>query len=105
MKMTIGSQIFTATLYDNPAAARLKAMFPLTLEMIELNGNEKYFHLSTNLPTDASNPGTIRAGDLMLWGSIAWCFSTKHSRRLTVTQDSGASKIHLSFCLPSVQEI
>ena len=26
------------------------------------------FHFSTNLPTDASNPGTIRAGDLMLWG-------------------------------------
>ena len=69
MKIKIGSQTFTATLYDNPTATRLKAMFPLTLDMTELNGNEKYFHFSTNLPTDASNPGTIRTGDLMLWGA------------------------------------
>ena len=68
MKITIGSQIFTATLYDNPTVTRLKAMLPLTLEMSELNGNEKYFHLSTNLPADDSNPGTIKAGDFMLWG-------------------------------------
>jgi len=68
LKVKIGSRTFTATLYDNPAVTRLKAMLPLTLDMSELNGNEKYFHLSTKLPTDASNPGTIRAGDLMLWG-------------------------------------
>ena len=69
MKITIGSQMFTATLNDNPTATRLKAMLPLTLDMIELNGNEKYFHFSTDLPTDASDPGTIRAPHLMLWGA------------------------------------
>ena len=53
----------------NPTVARLKAILPLTLEMTELNGNEKYFHLPANLPTDASNPGTIKTGDLMLWGA------------------------------------
>jgi len=68
MKIRIGSRTFAATLFDNPTTTRLKAMLPLTLDMIELNGNEKYFHFSTNLPTDASNPGTIRNGDLMLWG-------------------------------------
>ena len=68
MKIKIGSRTFTATLFDNPTATRLKAMLPLILDMSELNGNEKYFHFSTNLPTDASNPGTIRNGDLMLWG-------------------------------------
>ena len=68
MKISIGSRIFTATLDDNPAATKLKAMLPLTLDMIELNGNEKYFHFSTKFPTDASNPGTLRTGDLMLWG-------------------------------------
>ena len=37
--------------------------------MTELNGNEKYFDLADNLPANASNPGTIQAGDLMLYGS------------------------------------
>ena len=69
MKVTIGSKTFPATLDDNPAATKLKAMLPLTLDMSELNGNEKFFHLETQLPTDAASPGTIQNGDLMLWQS------------------------------------
>jgi len=37
--------------------------------MTELNGNEKYFRLGTGLPGHDANPGTIEAGDLMLWES------------------------------------
>jgi len=69
MKLTIGSKTFTASLADTPAATKLKAMFPLTLTMSELNGNEKFFHLATGLPTDAACPATIRNGELMLWQS------------------------------------
>lgn len=67
MKVTIGSKTYTATLDDNPAAAKLKGMLPLTVDMSELNGNEKFFRLSTPLPTDAVSPGTIQTGDLLLW--------------------------------------
>lgn len=80
----IGGKEFTATLFDNPTATALKALLPLTMNMTELNGNEKYFRLSKNLPTSESNPGIIKSGDLMLWGSNTFVlfyetFSTSYS--------------------------
>ena len=69
MKVTVGPTAFSATVDDNPAATRFKAMLPLTLDMSELNGNEKFCRLLTALPADAASPGTIRSGDLMLWGA------------------------------------
>jgi hypothetical protein len=69
MKVTIGSHTFFATFEDNATATAFKAMLPMTIDMRELNGNEKYFNLSVNLPTNASNPGTIESGDLMIYGS------------------------------------
>ena len=69
LRVVVGSKTFTATLADNATASAFRALLPMTLDMTELNGNEKYNYLSTNLPADASNPGTIYAGDLMLYGS------------------------------------
>lgn len=69
MKIKIGAKTFNATLVDNETATAFKAMLPLTLKMDELNGNEKKYDFSNNLPTDSSNPKTINNGDLMLWGS------------------------------------
>ena len=65
----VESKEFTATLLNNRSAAAFKAMLPLTMSMTELNGNEKFFELPQNLPTNASNAGMIKSGDLMLWGS------------------------------------
>lgn len=69
MKITIGTAIFTATLYDNPSATAFKAMLPLTLDMTELNGNEKYYNFPSALPTNASVGGDIKVGDLTLYGN------------------------------------
>lgn len=69
VKITIGTNSFTASLFNNATATAFKAKLPLTIEMKELNGNEKYFDLPNSLPTNATNPGTIQTGDLMLYGS------------------------------------
>ncbi|HSF53734.1 MAG TPA: cyclophilin-like fold protein [Algoriphagus sp.] len=69
ISIQVGSQSFIATLAENAAATALASMLPLTLEMSDLNRNEKFAQLPENLPTNASNPGGIRNGDLMLWGA------------------------------------
>jgi hypothetical protein len=68
MKIRIGSKTFDATLFDNETAAAFKALLPLTVDMEELNGNEKKYDLSKSLPTDSFKPNTINSGDLMIWG-------------------------------------
>src|SRR5687767_210759 len=69
MWMTIGERRFAITLADNGTARAFAELLPLTLDMAELNGNEKHADLPQALPTDASRPGTIRNGDLMLYGT------------------------------------
>jgi hypothetical protein len=65
----IADKAFTATLADNPTAAALKQLLPLSITMTELNGNEKLFRLPGALPTRESRPSSIHTGDLMLYGS------------------------------------
>jgi len=69
LQIKIGSSTFPATLQNNATATAFKAMLPMTINMSELNNNEKYFYLPGNLPTASSNPGTIHNGDIMLYGS------------------------------------
>jgi len=69
IKIKVGSQTFTATLLDNNSAKAFEEMLPLSINMVELNNNEKYYDLPNSLPTNSSNPGTIKNGDLMLYGS------------------------------------
>ena len=40
-----------------------------SLDMVELNNNEKYCDLPNSLPTNSSKSQTIKSGDLMLYGS------------------------------------
>ncbi len=59
-----GSRSFPTVLYDHRAAVEMWEKLPLTLDMSELNGNEKYA-----LPVDASVPEAVHKGDLMLYGA------------------------------------
>lgn len=68
LQVKIGQKAFTATLEDNPATVKFRQMLPLTLDMPDLNDNEKHARLPERLPTYLIKPGTIRAGDLLLWG-------------------------------------
>lgn len=69
INVTVGSRTFAATLADSETGRAFYNMLPLTLNMSELNGNEKYCYLDTSLPTATYRPGTINTGDLMLYGS------------------------------------
>ena len=69
INVIVGTKTFTATLADSETGKAFAALLPLTVTKNELNGNEKYHYLSSSLPTAAYQPGTIHAGDLMLYGN------------------------------------
>jgi hypothetical protein len=69
MWMTVGERRFAITLADSAAARAFAAQLPLSLDMVELNGNEKYADLPEALPSEARRPGKIENGDVMLYGT------------------------------------
>jgi hypothetical protein len=70
MWITIGAQHrFAMTLEDNPTARAFAQLLPLSLDMPDLNDNEKHVRLPRSLPTNAVRPGTIGTGDVMLYGN------------------------------------
>ena len=56
-------------LESNETALEFSRLLPLTVNMNELNGNEKYVYLDNSLPTNPYNPKHIEAGDVMLFGN------------------------------------
>ena len=69
LKISIGEVSFNVELENNATATAFKALLPMTIDMSEMNGNEKYYYLPGSLPTASFCPGTIHSGDLMLYGS------------------------------------
>jgi hypothetical protein len=67
--MTVGEHRFAIALADAAAARAFTELLPLTLDMSDLNDNEKKAMLPRALPTSESRPGTIRSGDIMLYGT------------------------------------
>lgn len=67
--VSIGATSFSATLADTATAQAFADRLPLTLDMRDVNNNEKAFELEEALPGVAANPGSITNGDLLLYGS------------------------------------
>ena len=69
IQITVNNINFTVTMENTQAAQDFISMLPITLEMKELNGNEKYCYISNSFPTATFKPNQIQEGDLMLYGS------------------------------------
>lgn len=74
LKITVNGQEFSANLYDNETTQKFVEKLPLTIDMSELNGNEKLYYFGEPLPVAAEQIGEIRAGDLMLYGDDCLVF-------------------------------
>ena len=68
IKLSINNKTFSATLNNNEAVKGVIERLPLTLNMQDLNSNEKYNYLDFSLPTSPSRPNRINAGDIKLFG-------------------------------------
>lgn len=69
MTVETGGQKFRAVLNDNETVRALLERLPMTLDMEELHGNEKFYYLDEELPSNSENIGSIKARDIMLFGS------------------------------------
>lgn len=68
INIKIGIESFSAKLYDNDATRRFIKKLPVTYNMSELHGNEKYYYMSDSLPTNDETPSNINIGEIMLYG-------------------------------------
>lgn len=83
LELKIGEEVFSAQLYESETTEALLGLLPLTIDMDDLHGNEKFFYLSERLPTNSESTEHIDAGDIMLYGDNCLVFfydklSTSH---------------------------
>ena len=66
--VTINGKNFVIETSDTKAAEEFAALCPVTYNMSELNGNEKYVYTDTSFTAASQKVGHINAGDIMLYG-------------------------------------
>ena len=69
VKAIINGKEYIINLEDNETANSFVGLLPQELNMRELNGNEKYIYLDTNLPSNSVSVKHINKGDVMLYGN------------------------------------
>lgn len=65
--VSLGGKEFEAVIFDCSCAEEFLSRLPLTLNMNELNGNEKYYKFSDSFSAEPEYSETIFAGDIMLY--------------------------------------
>ena len=74
VQLEVNGHTFTATIKDTHTGRAFMDKLPLTVQMNELNGNEKCYN-GLHLPTDDVHWATTYPGDIMLfWGSYLVLF-------------------------------
>lgn len=85
INIIIQGQTFNITLEENKTATAFIDMLPMTINMTDVNRNEKYYVLPETIRKEASEKvGTIHKGDLMCYGDAGLVlfyesFSTPYS--------------------------
>lgn len=69
VSMIIENQELEIKLYSNEAVNQFITQLPLTIQMNELHGNEKYNYLDFSLPSQSESIRNIKSGDIMLFGN------------------------------------
>jgi hypothetical protein len=59
INLTVNGKQFAATLENNATEKAFTVILPMTLNMKELNANEKFAELPKSIPTNQYNSGTI----------------------------------------------
>ena len=68
INVTINGTKYEANLEENGTVKSFLNLLPNEFNMSELNGNEKYIYLDTNLPSNPVSVKHINKGDVMLYG-------------------------------------
>lgn len=69
MKIFINRTEMKINFENNQTIRELEKILPIEVKMNELNSNEKFAYLTTDLPTFPISVNSISAGDMMLFGS------------------------------------
>ncbi len=77
LRVTIDGKQYTATSESTKAAENFLNNLPLSLEMIEINENEKRGYTYFKLATDAKKLGKVEIGDILLSGDSYVIIATK----------------------------
>ena len=77
MWTSVDERRFAMTLTNNPTCRAFASQPLLTLNMANLNGQEQYAELLQAPPVSARGAGTVRNGDLMLYGATTLARRTR----------------------------